>query len=169
MTWKTWREVGMGGANDQMAIQDQSSGQKHKPGCAPGRGFSAGNSNRDPLTRADRDALAVVSKCVRAGCRENRGGDSVTVRVGFDMDGVLADFAKAYREVDASLFGDSASIETAAPDQSPPSGRREGARAAAPHTAEAATTPSGRPSGRRPTSGSRSSRSRKAPWPGCMR
>ncbi len=41
----------------------------------------------------------------------------MTVRIGFDMDGVLADFAKAYREVDASLFGGSASIETAAPDQ----------------------------------------------------
>ena len=40
------------------------------------------------------------------------------VRVGFDMDGVLADFAKAYREVEASLFGGSASRETAAPDES---------------------------------------------------
>jgi hypothetical protein len=40
------------------------------------------------------------------------------VRVGFDMDGVLADFARAYREVEASLFGGSASIETAAPDES---------------------------------------------------
>jgi hypothetical protein len=40
------------------------------------------------------------------------------VRVGFDMDGVLADFAKAYREVEAGLFGGSTSIETPAPDQS---------------------------------------------------
>jgi len=42
----------------------------------------------------------------------------VTVRVGFDMDGVLADFAKAYREVEASLFGGSTSIEPSASDQS---------------------------------------------------
>jgi 5' nucleotidase, deoxy (Pyrimidine), cytosolic type C protein (NT5C) len=54
----------------------------------------------------------------------------VTVRVGFDMDGVFADFAKAYREMDASLFGGSTSIETSVPDQSDrpgvaaPSGRQ---------------------------------------------
>jgi hypothetical protein len=41
----------------------------------------------------------------------------VTVRIGFDMDGVLADLAKAYREVEASLGG-SASVDTSAPDHS---------------------------------------------------
>jgi hypothetical protein len=41
----------------------------------------------------------------------------VTVRIGFDLDGVLADLAKAYREVEASLFGDCTSMETSAPDQ----------------------------------------------------
>jgi len=40
----------------------------------------------------------------------------VTVRVGFDMDGVLADFAKAYREVEVSLFGGLTSKETSAPE-----------------------------------------------------
>ena len=42
----------------------------------------------------------------------------MTVRIGFDMDGVLADLAKAYREVEASLFGGSASMEASAPDHS---------------------------------------------------
>jgi hypothetical protein len=42
----------------------------------------------------------------------------VTVRVGFDMDGVFADFAKAYREVEVKLFGDSTSIQASAAEQS---------------------------------------------------
>ena len=42
----------------------------------------------------------------------------MTVRVGFDMDGVLADFARAYREVEASLFGGSASMDASAPEPS---------------------------------------------------
>jgi hypothetical protein len=46
----------------------------------------------------------------RDGCIENRGGAGVTVRIGFETDGVLADFAKAYREVETSLF-DGSTIE----------------------------------------------------------
>ena len=42
----------------------------------------------------------------------------MTVRVGFDIDGVLADLAKAYREVEASLFGSSTSTDIQAPDLS---------------------------------------------------
>jgi hypothetical protein len=34
----------------------------------------------------------------------------MTVRIGFDMDGVLADFASAYREVEVQLFGRAAPI-----------------------------------------------------------
>jgi hypothetical protein len=51
----------------------------------------------------------------------------VTVRVGFDMDGVLADFAKAYREVETRLFGESIPAETRAPESSssPQSNRPE--------------------------------------------
>jgi hypothetical protein len=34
----------------------------------------------------------------------------MTVKIGFDMDGVLADFASAYREVELQLFGRAAAI-----------------------------------------------------------
>jgi beta-phosphoglucomutase-like phosphatase (HAD superfamily) len=34
----------------------------------------------------------------------------MTVRIGFDMDGVLADFASAYRQVEVQLFGRAAPI-----------------------------------------------------------
>ena len=51
------------------------------------------------------------------------------VRVGFDMDGVLADFASAFREVELGLFGPSAGVNAESPeveaaneenDQAPP-------------------------------------------------
>jgi hypothetical protein len=44
----------------------------------------------------------------------------VTVRVGFDMDGVFADFAKAYREVETRLFGEPISIEASPSANSSP-------------------------------------------------
>jgi FMN phosphatase YigB (HAD superfamily) len=38
------------------------------------------------------------------------------LRIGFDLDGVLADFAAAFREVDKMLFGPDADDEVAAPE-----------------------------------------------------
>jgi hypothetical protein len=38
------------------------------------------------------------------------------VRVGFDMDGVLADFASAFREVELGLFGPTAAVNAESPE-----------------------------------------------------
>ena len=40
----------------------------------------------------------------------------MTVRIGFDMDGVLADFATAFREVETRLFGGPPTVATEAPE-----------------------------------------------------
>ena len=40
----------------------------------------------------------------------------MTVRIGFDMDGVLADFSTAFREVEARLFGAATAVATEAPE-----------------------------------------------------
>ena len=40
----------------------------------------------------------------------------MAVRIGFDMDGVLADFATAFREVETRLFGQSSGIAAEAPE-----------------------------------------------------
>jgi hypothetical protein len=40
----------------------------------------------------------------------------MTVRIGFDMDGVLADFAAAFREVESRLFGASGAVAAEAPE-----------------------------------------------------
>jgi len=40
----------------------------------------------------------------------------MTVRIGFDMDGVLADFATAFREVETRLFGTASSVAAEAPE-----------------------------------------------------
>jgi hypothetical protein len=40
----------------------------------------------------------------------------MTVRIGFDMDGVLADFAGAFRHVETRLFGDAPTVAAAAPE-----------------------------------------------------
>ena len=34
----------------------------------------------------------------------------MTVRIGFDMDGVLADFATAFRDVETRLFGTASNV-----------------------------------------------------------
>lgn len=41
----------------------------------------------------------------------------MTVRIGCDMDGVLADFAKAYREVEVRLFGEGEHSRAANPEE----------------------------------------------------
>ena len=38
------------------------------------------------------------------------------LRIGFDMDGVLADFSTAFREVELRLFGPESSIAAEAPE-----------------------------------------------------
>ena len=43
------------------------------------------------------------------------------LRVGFDMDGVLADFGTAYRDVERALFGDSVDAPPTAPENDPAS------------------------------------------------
>jgi len=43
------------------------------------------------------------------------------LRVGFDMDGVLADFGSAYREVERTLFGDAGDTPPSAPEDDPAS------------------------------------------------
>jgi len=43
----------------------------------------------------------------------------MALRVGFDMDGVLADFGSAYREVEHALFGDTAGATPKAPEDDP--------------------------------------------------
>lgn len=40
----------------------------------------------------------------------------MTLRIGFDVDGVLADFATAFRDVEARLFGASAPVAAEAPE-----------------------------------------------------
>jgi len=40
----------------------------------------------------------------------------MTVRIGFDMDGVLADFSTAFRDVETRLFGTAAAVATEAPE-----------------------------------------------------
>jgi hypothetical protein len=40
----------------------------------------------------------------------------MTVRIGFDMDGVLADFSTAFREVETRLFGASGAVAAEAPE-----------------------------------------------------
>ena len=40
----------------------------------------------------------------------------MTVRIGFDMDGVLADFATAFRDVETRLFGGTPTVATEAPE-----------------------------------------------------
>ena len=40
----------------------------------------------------------------------------MAVRIGFDMDGVLADFSSAFREVEMRLFGPSSSVNVQPPD-----------------------------------------------------
>jgi hypothetical protein len=40
----------------------------------------------------------------------------MTVRIGFDMDGVLADFATAFREVEIRLFGGAPTVAAEAPE-----------------------------------------------------
>lgn len=56
------------------------------------------------------------------------------LRIGFDMDGVLADFSAAYHQVEARLFGQSSAIPVARPEeaeelQSRPAGAAQGASA----------------------------------------
>ena len=41
----------------------------------------------------------------------------MTLRIGFDMDGVLADFASAYHEVEVELFGQAGQIPADAPEE----------------------------------------------------
>jgi hypothetical protein len=40
----------------------------------------------------------------------------MAVRIGFDMDGVLADFSSAFREVELSLFGPSSGVNAESPE-----------------------------------------------------
>ena len=40
----------------------------------------------------------------------------MTVRIGFDMDGVLADFAAAFRDVETRLFGGTPTVAAEAPE-----------------------------------------------------
>ena len=40
----------------------------------------------------------------------------MTVRIGFDMDGVLADFATAFRNVETRLFGGTPTVAAEAPE-----------------------------------------------------
>ena len=40
----------------------------------------------------------------------------MTVRIGFDMDGVLADFATAFRDVETRLFGGPPTVAAEAPE-----------------------------------------------------
>ena len=40
----------------------------------------------------------------------------MTVRIGFDMDGVLADFTTAFREVETRLFGGTPTVADEAPE-----------------------------------------------------
>ena len=40
----------------------------------------------------------------------------MTVRIGFDMDGVLADFATAFRDVEMRLFGGTPTVAAEAPE-----------------------------------------------------
>jgi hypothetical protein len=47
---------------------------------------------------------------------------TMALRVGFDMDGVLADFGSAYREVERALFGDVAGGSPKAPEDDPAAG-----------------------------------------------
>ena len=59
----------------------------------------------------------------------------MTVRIGFDMDGVLADFSTAFREVETRLFGAATAVATEAPEveaQHEDNAARQAAAAAAP-------------------------------------
>ncbi|HEX7139205.1 MAG TPA: hypothetical protein VF219_15230 [Vicinamibacterales bacterium] len=60
------------------------------------------------------------------------------LRVGFDIDGVLADFGSAYREVERALLGDVAGASPSAPEDDPaPAAERDAVSAAAgPRNAE---------------------------------
>ena len=55
----------------------------------------------------------------------------MTVRIGFDMDGVLADFATAFHEVEARLFGSSSSVAAESPEVEAASEEAQAAKAAA--------------------------------------
>jgi hypothetical protein len=55
----------------------------------------------------------------------------MTLRIGFDMDGVLADFASAFRETERALFGgDSAGVAQNAPEDAAEQSRNASAAAA---------------------------------------
>src|SRR5262245_24655283 len=57
----------------------------------------------------------------------------MTLRVGFDMDGVLADFGSAYRDVERALFGDVDGASPSAPeDDLTPAAPRDAAPAPGP-------------------------------------
>src|SRR6187549_1126984 len=62
-----------------------------------------------PNTAAATRAKPPTRRCWTANRSEGRDR-AMTVRIGFDMDGVLADFASAYREVEVQLFGGAAPI-----------------------------------------------------------
>ena len=94
----------------------------------------------------------------------------MSLRIGFDMDGVLADFASAYRAVERDRFGSSSATtignpedEPAARDEDgdPPSPRVTNSLHTASDTAASATS-SGARSSRCPTSGRRWRRSDRA-------
>jgi hypothetical protein len=55
----------------------------------------------------------------------------MTVRIGFDMDGVLADFATAFREVETRLFGTASSVAADAPEVEAANEEAQEVRAAA--------------------------------------
>src|SRR6185503_18982147 len=52
----------------------------------------------------------------RAGVRGGAPTNKMTVRIGFDMDGVLADFATAFRDVETRLFGTASNVAADAPE-----------------------------------------------------
>jgi hypothetical protein len=59
----------------------------------------------------------------------------MTVRIGFDMDGVLADFSTAFREVESRLFGAASAVAAESPEveaQHEDNAARQAAAAAAP-------------------------------------
>jgi hypothetical protein len=64
----------------------------------------------------------------------------MTLRIGFDMDGVLADFSTAFREVETRLFGASSAVAAEAPEveaQHEDDAARPAAAASAPAPREA--------------------------------
>src|SRR4030095_298291 len=84
MTWKSWREVRMGDANDQNGCHDQTSSQKQKLRmCQSGRSTSSHNARRPVEMNARRAVfvLLVVASMLVASGRDGAASEAVRLTV----------------------------------------------------------------------------------------